>query len=65
MAFTVPEVLADLPALLNLVNKIAAGVEALPDPPAAVSAKAYADLVASVLPDLGALIDVIRAQAAD
>jgi hypothetical protein len=64
MPFTVPEIVSDLPALLTLVNKIATGVEALPKPPAPVSAKAYADLVASLLPDLGALIDVVREQAA-
>lgn len=64
MPFTIPEALADLPALLNLVQKISNGVSALPQPPAAVSAKAYADLISSVLPDLGSLIDTIREQAA-
>ena len=65
MPFTIPETLEDLPALLTLVQKINTGVSAMPKPPAPVTAKAYADLVASVLPDLGSLIDVIRKQAAD
>jgi hypothetical protein len=65
MAFTIPEAITDLPALLNLVNKIASGVSGLPQPPAPISAKAYATLVASLLPDLGDLIDTIRKQAAD
>lgn len=65
MSFTLPEALADIPELLVLVQKIQAGVAALPQPPAPVSAAAYADLVASVLPDLGKLIDKVRGQAAD
>lgn len=65
MPFTIPEALADLPALLTLVQKISAGVAGLPVPPAPISAKAYADLVSNVLPDLGELIDTIRVQAAD
>ncbi len=65
MPFTIPEALADLPELLTLVQKISAGVEGLPKPPAPVSAASYANLVASILPDLGKLIDEIRVQAAD
>jgi len=64
MPFTVPEALADLPAALSLVQKINEGVSALPKPPAPVAAKDYSNLLVSVLPDLAALIDTIREQAA-
>jgi hypothetical protein len=64
MPFTIPEALADLPAALTLINKIQAGVAALPKPPEAVTAKAVSDLLVSVLPDLAALIDTVREQAA-
>lgn len=65
MAFTLPEAIADFPELLAFINKAIAGASALPKPPSPMSAKAVADLVSSLLPDLGALIDKIRAQAAD
>ena len=60
MPFTVPEALADLPAALALVQKIADGVNSLP---AQKTAKAYSDLLCTVLPDLANLIDEIEAQA--
>jgi len=62
MPFTIPEALADLPELLVIVQKIASGAQALPKP---LSASAVTDLAASVLPDLGRLIDKVAAQAAD
>jgi len=59
MPFTIPEALSDLPELLSIVQKISDGVTALPTPK---TAKAYADLAAEILPDLGKLIDTIEAQ---
>jgi hypothetical protein len=65
MGFTIPEAIADFPELLAFINKAIAGAQALPKPPAQVGASDVANLVASLLPDLGKLIDKIRAQAAD
>lgn len=64
MPISILELVQDLPALLALVQKISDGVAKLPKPPEPISAKAFGDLAASALPDLGALIDQIRAQAA-
>lgn len=65
MPFTIPEALADLPAALTLVQKISAAVANLPKPPAPFTAKAYSDLLVSILPDIANLVDVVRVQAAD
>ena len=65
MPFTIPEAIADFPEFLAFINKVVAGVEALPKPPAEVSVSAYTNLIASLLPELGNLIDTIRKQAAD
>jgi hypothetical protein len=59
MPFSIPEALADLPALLALVQKIEAGVIGLP---AQRTAKVYSDLICSLLPDLATLVDQIEAQ---
>jgi hypothetical protein len=59
------DLLEDLPAIVALVNKIQAGIAALPSPP--VVATQFADdakLVAACLPDVGALIDQVRVQIA-
>ncbi len=62
MPFTLTEGLEDLPAVLSLLNKVEAGVKALPAP-ADRKAADYATLIGSVLPDLAALIDQVEAQA--
>lgn len=64
MPFTFPEALADFPEAMDLINEISAAVDALPKAPAPISVKAYADLMAAVLPRLGALIDKVREQVA-
>lgn len=63
MALTPAEIEAlvtDLPALLSLYAKVKAAVSALP----AGDTKAvdYANVAVQILPDLGTLIDNIRAQ---
>ena len=63
MPFSTTEALVDLPEILALVQKISAGVSALPAPPAPRKASDYSALVVSVLPDLAALIDKVEAQA--
>ena len=62
MAFTIPEGLADFPEALALVNKIATLSWTAP---AGEEARIYATNLATVLPELGVLIDKIRKQAAD
>lgn len=62
MPFTIPEAIEDLAPLLSLVTKISTGVNSLP--PAATRKMAdIGVLIAAVVPDLAALIDLIEAQA--
>lgn len=61
MPFTLPEALEDLPALLTLVQAVEAGIKALPPTP---TFSDDAKLIASLLPQLGTLVDTIKAQIA-
>jgi hypothetical protein len=70
MPFDWTEAVEDIPEVLALINKIEAGLALIPSvpvPPPAGGApvKPYADLFASVLPEIGALVDLIKKQAAD
>lgn len=70
MAFDWTEAVEDIPQVLALVNKIEAGLKAMPPVPVpppvgGPPVKPYADLIASVLPEIGALVDLIKKQAAD
>lgn len=62
MPFSIPEVLADIPELLGLVQKIEEQIKSLP----ATGRKAadYGKIIVAVVPDLTALIDTIESQAA-
>lgn len=62
MPFTVPEALADLAPLLNIVNGIQAKVGTLP-PKATRTMKDYSDVIVAILPEIAALIDTIEEQA--
>ena len=63
MALTLGQVLADVlqdaPEVVALVQEIEAAIQKFPT---AVSFKADGELIAAVLPDLGALIDALKAQ---
>ncbi len=70
MSFDWTEAVEDVPEVLNLINKIEAGLKLIPPvsvpPPAGgPPVKPYADLLASVLPEIGALVDLVKKQAAD
>ena len=64
MPYTIAEALATLPEAMAFFNKLQAEIAKLPKAPAPVSATAYSSLVAAVIPDLGSLIDRVRADVA-
>lgn len=70
MPFDWTEAIQDVPQVIALVQKIEAQVKLLPKPPVPLPpggapVKPLFDLAAAILPELGALVDVIKAQAAD
>lgn len=65
MPLTIDEVITDGSAVSALVKKIVSSVQAMPKPPAAVSAEAWGKLVAEIAPELGLLVDTIRQDIAD
>ncbi len=69
MPFDWNEAVSDIPQIVALIQKIEKGLSAIPAaptpaPPGGIPVAPYFDLAASVLPELGDLIDLVKAQAA-
>jgi hypothetical protein len=59
----------DVPQVIALIQKIQTGLKAIPAPPSptppgGAPIAPYFSLAASVMPELGALIDLVKTQAA-
>lgn len=65
MPLTLDEVITDGGQVAALAAKCKAGIEALPKPPAALTASDICNLTASLLPEVGALIDQVIADTKD
>lgn len=70
MPFDWSEAIQDVPQVVALIQKIQKGLSAIPATPSPApvggpEVAPYFQLAASVMPELGALIDLVKKQAAD